>query len=685
MGVLQRVKEGFAYMLMGEKAIGGLSALLGAGGTITPPRTDFETLSKEGYEYNAVIYACITELMDSMSEAPMLAEVQNRKGEWEVKEDHPLARLLANPNPEMSVDEFTRANAMYENIAGNMFWEKERSAATRVVGLWPMRPDRVGIISVKSKPGQRVKQRITGYTWRSGADVVQLPFNDVIHFKYPNPRDDLFGLPPLAAAAREGDTDNKATDYVRSFFENAAVPKGLLRVVGLTDEAEQRRVREALIETYTGTGGWHKPLVLSEGSEWIELAESFKDMDFPNLRKITETRLCMVFDVPPIIIGSYAGLDKATYANYGEARQSYTQETVIPMYRRRDTVLNRTLAPEFGANVRIRSDTSKLAALVEDVTEVWSRAKEALAVGGITVNDFRREVGLEEVEGGDVFLRPMTTIEVTPGQAPELPGAKQYKSSKEEHWHKMVDVTATAWEPLFRKAARERFLEEKDELVKILKKEGKASKQAAPYHKFLESGIAYLLVSKDGWRQEFLPLFEGLLGAQMENVLAAYGIAWDIQRPEVQQWIDNYSIKFAASIGNTSEEAIRGIIAQAQAEGWSVTKTRDAIMETWDGFSKTRADMIARTETMRSSNYGTREAWKEAGVERVSWYTHFDGRQCGWCEEMHGKTISVTEGYATLGQELRDAEGKTMTVTYGDVECPPLHVFCRCLELAVIE
>jgi SPP1 gp7 family putative phage head morphogenesis protein len=249
----------------------------------------------------------------------------------------------------------------------------------------------------------------------------------------------------------------------------------------------------------------------------------------------------------------------------------------------------------------------------------------------------------------------------------------------------MVDVTATAWEPLFRKAASERFQEEKEELVKILKKEGKASKQATPYHKFLESGIAYLLVSKDGWRQEFLPLFEGLLGAQMDNVLAAYGIAWDIQRPEVQHWIDNYTIKFSASIGNTSEEAIRGIIAQAQAEGWPVTKTREAIMETWDGFSKTRADMIARTETMRSSNYGTREAWKEAGVERVSWYTHMDGRQCGWCEEMHGKTISVTEGYATLGQELRDAEGKTMTVSYSDVECPPLHVFCRCIELAVVE
>ncbi|MFX1301649.1 MAG: hypothetical protein ACFFDE_12080, partial [Promethearchaeota archaeon] len=71
--------------------------------------------------------------------------------------------------------------------------------------------------------------------------------------------------------------------------------------------------------------------------------------------------------------------------------------------------------------------------------------------------------------------------------------------------------------------------------------------------------------------------------------------------------------------------------------------------------------------------------------ERVTWYTHFDGRQCGWCEEMHGTTISVTENYKNLGDEVKDAEGKIMTVTYENVETPPLHVYCRCIEVAVIE
>jgi len=253
-------------------------------------------------------------------------------------------------------------------------------------------------------------------------------------------------------------------------------------------------------------------------------------------------------------------------------------------------------------------------------------------------------------------------------------------------------VTARAWEPLFRNKASELFNKEKDELAAILRKEGKASLLGEPYLKFLDEAVAYLLVSKDGWRQEFLPLFAGLLGAQAENVLAAYGIAWDIQRPDVQEWIYGYAETFAEKVAGTTIEGFRDLIGTAQAEGWPVTQTREQIIKTWDGWAKgkeDRANMIARTETMRSSNYGTKQAWADAGVTTVKWHTHKDDRTCDWCLEMDGTTIGIAESYWNLGDtfDVTDAEGnvKTMNITYSGVECPPLHVYCRCVETAVIE
>jgi len=306
-------------------------------------------------------------------------------------------------------------------------------------------------------------------------------------------------------------------------------------------------------------------------------------------------------------------------------------------------------------------------------------------------------VGLEDVPGGEVFLRAMMLLPVPAEEKPVAPGAKAYLRTKsaqipeewKERWAKAIDLVATAWEGIFQKTAAALFRKEKDELLKILRREGKASVKAAPFDTFLQAGAIYLLMSRDGWIEEFGPLFAGLLTAQADNILGAYGISFDIARPEVQEFLENYTMKFAQGLFENSEEKLRTLIMQAQSEGWSVPKTRDAISELWDGFDKNRAEMIARTETLRSSNYGAVEAWAQAGIEKKEWYTTIDGRQCGWCESMHETVVSIRSNFKELGDELdaTDEEGRTQIwrVEYEAPYAPPLHPRCRCSVLAHFE
>jgi hypothetical protein len=64
-------------------------------------------------------------------------------------------------------------------------------------------------------------------------------------------------------------------------------------------------------------------------------------------------------------------------------------------------------------------------ALRESEGAKWERATNALRAGGITVNDYRRTVGLAPVEGGDVFLTPAgvlpTELGAKPGDGPGAP------------------------------------------------------------------------------------------------------------------------------------------------------------------------------------------------------------------------------------------------------------------------
>jgi hypothetical protein len=83
-----------------------------------------------------------------------------------------------------------------------------------------------------------------------------------------------------------------------------------------------------------------------------------------------------------------------------------------------------------------------------------------------------------------------------------------------------------------------------------------------------------------------------------------------------------------------------------------------------------RAKMIARTETIASSNEGQRQLWEQAtdqglltGNELREWIVTPDDRLCEFCEPMEGALAGITDKFET---EL------------GEIMGPPLHPNCRC-------
>jgi len=82
MGFTDRLRTAMLYVIGGEKAIIGLPFGSDGASVTEYSQTDFDRLSKEGYEKNAVIYACVNELASSASEANVVVEQRVRDG-WE--------------------------------------------------------------------------------------------------------------------------------------------------------------------------------------------------------------------------------------------------------------------------------------------------------------------------------------------------------------------------------------------------------------------------------------------------------------------------------------------------------------------------------------------------------------------------------------------------------------------------
>ena len=127
----------------------------------------------------------------------------------------------------------------------------------------------------------------------------------------------------------------------------------------------------------------------------------------------------------------------------------------------------------------------------------------------------------------------------------------------------------------------------------------------------------------------------------------------------VFQWLQNRIEWAADELGNVTETALRDLLMGAYAQGLSVDQIAQELTSSFV-FSDSRAQMIARTETIAASVQGDIYGMKDAGVRSATYFAAEDERTCEACSDMDGEEF-----------EIDDCEGVI-----------PLHPSCRCNWLA---
>jgi HK97 family phage portal protein len=418
------------------------------------PDSSYETFARNGYGRNELVYACITEKATSLPQSILRVYPTGKMG-GEPLEDHRLRRLISQPNPVTNEFEFFELGVTYLDLAGNTPILIQRARDGLPAELWPLRPDLLRVF-----PTNNPRVWDYGYSLDPSAgvrgslmDVVPIPREDLIHIKYPNPLDQYFGQPPLRPAATATSLDNSASDFVETLLRNHAVPGIVVTTAEATNDEVTKKLKAKWKQTFGGARRG-EPAFLQQGMDVKMLGLNLRDLEFPDLRATTESHICMVLGVPPILIGAKVGLDRSTFTNYREARASFWEETVIPLQRRFLEPVKTRLLPEFSgvgrSRVEVRWDNSEVLALQESVQAKWERATNALARGGITLNDFRRTVELDPVSGGDVFLIPAG---VTASPADQIGAQPQAPPAPDQQPPPQLQAASYAREFLARRAA----------------------------------------------------------------------------------------------------------------------------------------------------------------------------------------------------------------------------------------
>lgn len=358
----------------------------------------------DGYAACEVMFAAVEELATSAAEPRLVAVRKTAKGEPEQIHEHPVLDLFERPNPFMSRYELIATLIMYRMVSGNAYLEKTRSAAGKIVELWPLRPDRMWVIP---DPVQHIR----GWEYRLGADIYPLAARDVIHSRTRSMLDDYYGMPPARPAAMRIDSAGAMRAFTQAFFRNAGVPAGLLTMEKQVGAAEAQMIRDRF-RNDMGGGNAHSLLVLGGSGGKVEytpmgLPLGERGLVMPELDEILDAKIAMVFGVPLELIGSRLGMIHGNRSTTKEARASFWDETLTPLYQEIAATLSMALQPEYGDFDYLEFDLSTVKALQEDETARVDRVVKKVQAALCSVQEGRAELGYEpEYEPGAILVMP---------------------------------------------------------------------------------------------------------------------------------------------------------------------------------------------------------------------------------------------------------------------------------------
>ena len=360
----------------------------------TPRR--FDKLADAGYSQNPIVYRAINLIATAIAGIPwrLFQRVGTKKRGAEL-ETHPLLDLMARPNPNQGWGKFIEAYISYLYVSGNSYlWANRPRGGGAPLELWTMRPDRMRIL-----PDE--KQFVAGYTYEINGARLDFDAASILHTKTFAPLDDWYGMSPLVVAARNIDIRNAGGDWNLALVQNSGRVPGFFVTTERLSDTQFERMREQLIDRYTGGRNVGLPGLLEEGLGWLEAGKTPRDMDWALLSKEQSRDIAITIGVPPELLGDS---EVKTYSNYQEARASFYEETALPLADITRDEFNRWLTPMFSDNLLLDYDHEDIEALQEARGRLYQWIGKA---SFLTINEQREILGYPARPEGDIIVVPL--------------------------------------------------------------------------------------------------------------------------------------------------------------------------------------------------------------------------------------------------------------------------------------
>lgn len=663
---------------------GGQSLFLGM---LKRTRYDYRKEVGDGLD-SSVVTAPIMWIQRAIPEAELKICRELPDGEEEYLEDHPMLELIRSPNEFYGEIVLWMATVLSYLGDGNAYWVIVRDGAGRPAALWwvphwmmePMWPADGSVFISHYR-----------YTPGGGRGQIDLPFEDVVHFRHGmNPRNMRKGLSPLDGVIREIFIDLESSNFVASLLRNMGVPGVVISPkAGAMPAPEDVEATKTWFKQAFGGDNRGGPLVMGAPTDVQPYGFNPQQLNMSEGRDVAEERVCACLGIPAAIVGFGAGLQQTKVgATMEELRKLAWNNGVLPILRVFADELQRSLLPQFGdiTGTEVEWDTSDVIALQEDEDKRTDRLNKQLDAGAITLFEWRVEMGLPADDSHKFYLRKISVTEVpegrraastpptdrstdasadpsadpeAPKEAKAAPSADAVKRAR--IWITSIDKLATPLVGRFTVALEQYF-----------KRLGAAAVEAAtplleqefPKEAKADDLLVAMILDKLGIEQWQRDLGTAYQAQFLEVAQAVDGVA---EQAGLGTQIPDVVTRSILAAGGRRvglvdlDRQTRDALFQALAEGRAAGEGSAAIATRIAGLVEagpsdnplTRSRRIARTETAYAVNIATIERGKAAGVENFIVFDGLLGPGRSLVSHMarNGSIVSAAQALVMAGEE----------------------------------
>jgi len=512
------------------------------------------------------------------------------------------------------------------------------------------------------------------YGWITGAKPVPFGKKEIVWLER-NPRSDsVYGRSPVEILADSIQTLIYAIEHNLDYFRDNSIPPGVIGLDGSdSDEIkafkeqweEQQRVKDS-------AGRWkkvfHKMPVVGKIPKFERLGFTNSELQLIEGQQWWAKMVWACFGVTAVELGYTE--DAKGMANQIVQSNVFRKRAINPLLRLIEYHINTEIISEFGyEDIKFQYQMFD----VEEETKKATLYKLQIDAGIRTVNEIRKDEGLEEVEWGDEDPKRNQGNNFNFGNYPDQ-GKKEDKQPepKEDTEEKSFQAEQN---PLIPKEGEEMGYERlRKSIVYVLKQN--------------EEKLKDLIVKEMGHNQvtkiksvdditkaiKKLVAFEGLKNISDLVIKNTFMDGWDSAEKQLNknfminkdavQYLQDYTFNNIIDLTEEIKNDLRAELQRGIIAGEGITNLKNRITKVFDSGAN-RAEMIARTETNRAENQGKLQAFKSSNEDFLKkWVSAKDERTSEICRELDGQTVGLNENF-------KDNH------TGWEGPAPPAHINCR--------